>query len=136
MIYFDMCYYIDICLRISSNYPFRSHNYSHRNYILLQCPINHKNLLKILQSSWKIGSWSVCKEVLVKSTKSKTVYKRLKKTTANKKLLHDLHNMFYFGRKKTWSIFTEFLCGFSSTAILISLSFLADFWTVFILERR
>ena len=53
----------------------------------------------------------------MKSAKSITTYKRLKKTM-NKKIIHGLHNMFYFERKKhSFSIFTVLVCGNLSTSI-------------------
>ena len=65
------------------------------------------------------------------SAKSVTVYKRLKKLLQIKKIMHGLHNMFYFERKKH-AVFLLFL--FVGICLLqCSFSFLADFLTVFFL---
>ena len=49
-----------------------------------------------------------------------TVYKRLEKTSTNKKIMHGLHNMLYFERKMhLGSIFTVFARGYLSSAMFI-----------------
>ena len=49
-----------------------------------------------------------------------TVYKRLEKTSTNKKIMHGLHNMLYSERKMhLGSIFTVFARGYLSSAIFI-----------------